>query len=96
MDSHDLVLESMNKKWQDYKSKLVSDIIDPFLNDEAYRLKHPDALQTPPPKRKIEVPVWLEFVAQKTTPEARVTHLPIFRFLDQNILSCIYLTIGIM
>ena len=54
------------------------------------------ALQTPPPKRNIEVPVWREFVALKTTPEARVTHFPIFRFLDQNILSCSYLTIDIM
>ena len=96
MDSHDLVLESVNKKWRDYKSKLVSDIIDPFLNDEAYWLKPPDALQTPPPKRKIEVPVWQEFVAIKTTPEARLTHFLIFRSLEQNIINCIYLTIDIM
>lgn len=96
LDAHDLVLESLNKKWRDFKSKLVSDIIVPFLNEEAYRLKNPDALQTPPPKREIPVPVWREFVAMKTTPEARVTHFLIYRSIDQNIIKCNYLTIGIM
>jgi hypothetical protein len=72
MDGKEAVLDSLNKKWRDHKSKLVSKYIHPFLTDESFRQANPHTLEIPPKKRNIPTAVWQQFVAMKTTPAARV------------------------
>ena len=43
-----IVMESINKKWCDHKSKMISNVIYKFLDNEKFRLAHPKALMEPP------------------------------------------------
>ena len=56
----------------------MSTIIKPFLDNEEFREQNPDALQIPPKGYGISVDTWRQFVAQKTSEEARVTLFFIF------------------